>query len=73
MKVFLPTRVQQLRKENMWTQHELAEKLNLSRSAIASWETGRREPDLRTMLKLASLFHVSLDYLVGFEKAQGRV
>ncbi len=70
MKVLLPVRVQQLRKENMWTQYELAERLDLSRSAIASWETGRREPDLKTILKLANLFHVSLDYLIGLEKEQ---
>ncbi|HZK18312.1 MAG TPA: helix-turn-helix transcriptional regulator [Clostridia bacterium] len=70
MKVLLPIRIQQLRKENMWTQYELAERLELSRSAIASWETGRREPDLKTILKLANLFHVTLDYLVGLEKEQ---
>lgn len=47
------------------TQAEVAEKLHISRTAYAGYESGRNEPDLKTLVKIADLYGVSLDYLAG--------
>nr|WP_216683050.1 helix-turn-helix transcriptional regulator [Enterococcus innesii] len=52
------------RKEFGLTQEELAEKLQVSRSAISNWEIGRNYPDIQTLISLAKTFNVSLDYLL---------
>lgn len=52
------------RKEFGLTQEELAEKLQVSRSAISNWEIGRNYPDIQTLISLAKTFDVSLDYLL---------
>ena len=51
-----------LRKNNHWTQAELAEKLNYSDKAISKWERGESSPDPEIMLKLSELFYVRIDY-----------
>ena len=53
-----------LRKSKKWTQAELAFQLNYSDKAISKWETGETTPDIDTLLTLANLYNVSLDYLV---------
>jgi len=55
-----------LRKSRGLTQTQLAERLNLSQSQIKNWETDRFQPDLETLISIASFFNVSLDVLVGF-------
>lgn len=57
------------RKERGWTQQELAEKLNLSRSTISSWETGRTYPDLEMIINLSDLFEITLDELLKGDRA----
>lgn len=57
--------LKELRKEKGLTQSKLAEKLGLSRSTIAMYETEGSEPDLATLLSIAKFFNVSIDYLVG--------
>lgn len=46
------------------SQDDLAEKVFLSRQAISRWENGETSPDLDTLVKLASIFEVTLDELV---------
>ena len=58
------TRIASLRRQAGMSQAELAEKLNLSPSTIGMYEQGRREPPLATLVRIAELFNVSLDYLV---------
>jgi transcriptional regulator with XRE-family HTH domain len=48
-----------------WTQEDVANKIGVARSTYANWESGKREPDLETAEKLADLFEVSIDYLMG--------
>jgi transcriptional regulator with XRE-family HTH domain len=64
MRIF-SQRIKELRKENGYTQRELATKLELTNSTVCDWETGRSEPDLETLKKIAQLFSVSTDYLLG--------
>lgn len=54
-----------LRKKHQLTQEQLAEKLSVSRNAIAKWESGAGLPDIENMKNLALFFGVSVDYLVG--------
>ena len=54
-----------LRKNKNVSQKELAEFLQMSQTAISHFETGRNEPDLKTVIKLADFFNCSTDYLLG--------
>lgn len=58
-------RLKELRNEKEMTQQELATKLNLGRTAIANYETGRTSPDIKTLRKMAIIFETSTDYLLG--------
>ncbi|MFC5701747.1 helix-turn-helix domain-containing protein [Cohnella faecalis] len=59
------TRIASLRDQRGWTQEELSSSLGISRAALSHYEKNRREPDADTLTKLADLFQVSIDYLVG--------
>jgi transcriptional regulator with XRE-family HTH domain len=54
-----------LRKQRNWTQEEVAQRLNMSRSQISKWENGELLPDLQSLEKLSELYNVSIDFLVG--------
>lgn len=56
-----------LRKLNTMTQEELAEKINVSRQAIAKWERGDTVPDLEKCKLLSEIFGVSLDDLANYD------
>ena len=62
-------RIASLRKLNGITQTELAEILSVSNSAISKWETGQGYPDINFLPKLASVFSVSIDFLLGDNNA----
>ena len=57
----------QLRKLRSMTQEDLADKLGVSRQAIAKWESGETIPDLEKCRILAELFGVSLADLANHE------
>ncbi|KYZ76081.1 XRE family transcriptional regulator [Anaerosporomusa subterranea] len=65
----LGDKIKQLRSK--LTQEELASILQVDRSTLASWEINRREPDIRTLCRLAALFKVSVDWLVGYTPDPG--
>lgn len=52
------------RKLKGWNQEQLAQKLNISPSAIGMYETNKRQPDNETTTKIANLFDVTTDYLL---------
>lgn len=58
-------RIIEARKENNLSQRDVAEKLKISKSTIASYESGRTEPDLETLGKLAKLYCHTTDYFLG--------
>lgn len=60
-------RLKELRGERGWYQKELAHELGVSRSTVASWESEASNgfPEARYLLKLATLFSVPIDYLLG--------
>ena len=57
-------RLKALRKEIGLTQIELGEKLNYGSTAIANYEAGRNQPSIPDLMKIASIFDVSMDYLL---------
>lgn len=57
----------QMRKMKQMTQEDIAEKVGVTRQAVAKWEAGETIPDLEKCRCLAELFDVSLDDLANFE------
>ncbi len=47
------------------SQEKLGNLVGVGRTAVAMWETDKSEPDNATLSKLAEVFHVSVDYLLG--------
>jgi transcriptional regulator with XRE-family HTH domain len=62
--MILADKISMLRKQNGWSQEELAEQLGISRQSVSKWESGNAIPDLDRVLKLGELFGVSTDYLL---------
>lgn len=60
-------KLKELQKEKNCTIKESAEQLNLPMSTYNNYLIGTREPDIKTLIKLADYFHTSIDYLVGRE------
>lgn len=54
-----------LRIEKKLTQKQVASQIGLAISAISSYESGSRYPSYDVLIKLACIFHVSTDYLLG--------
>ena len=57
--------IKKLRAQQGLSQAKLGELLNVSQQAVAKWEKAVAEPDLTTLVELANLFKVSVDYLIG--------
>ena len=53
------------RKKHQLTQAQLAEKLYVSKSAVAKWETGGGIPDRDNLKRLSEIFNISTDELHG--------
>jgi Predicted transcriptional regulators len=56
--------LKELRRKNDLTQEQLAEELNVSRQAIAKWESGAGLPDIENLKNISIFFHVSTDSLL---------
>ncbi len=61
-------KLQKLRKNNNYTQEELAEKLFVSRTAISKWETGRGYPNLESLQSISNIFEISINDLLSSEE-----
>ena len=57
--------IKSLRIENNLSRIQLADKLNVSVRLVSYWENGQRECDFDMLIKIADLFSVSIDYLLG--------
>lgn len=61
----LPTRMKNLRESRRIYQREIAETLGVTTRAYQFYESGRSEPNIKTLIAIADYFQVSIDYLVG--------
>ena len=62
-----------LRERNNLTQEELAKKVPVTREAVSKWETGRRIPDIETLIILSNIFNVSIESLLSGEESNNAV
>lgn len=58
-------KLKSLRIEKKLTQKQVADRIGLAISAVSSYESGSRYPSYDVLVKLARMFHVSTDYLLG--------
>lgn len=58
-------KLRNLRLEAGMTQAELAQRLNITKAVISYYELHERCPSPEVLIKLASIFHISTDYLLG--------
>ena len=58
-------RIKDLREDRDLTQTQISKQLNISQRAYSHFETGTRGIPTEILIKLADIFEVSLDYLVG--------
>lgn len=61
-------RLKDLRTEKGFDQSSICEALNIEQSTLSNYENGRRTPKPETLVKMAALFNVSVDYLLGNEE-----
>ena len=66
--VDLGLRLKELRKNAHMTQEAVARRVGVSKAMLSSYELESRSPSYEVLIKLASLFNVSTDYLLHIEK-----
>lgn len=57
--------LKELRRKHNYSQQQVADLLGISRQGYNNYELGNREPDQKTIVKLAEIFNVTTDYLLG--------
>lgn len=63
--MFLGQRIRHLRKENNLTQEELGKLINVTKVSICCYEKETRIPTLETLIALANVFKVDINYFIG--------
>lgn len=64
----LGLRIRELRTSFGWSQVELAEKLNVSKQTVSNWENDNIQPSIEMLVRVAKIFRVSTDYLLGLDE-----
>ncbi len=54
-----------LRKDSGYSQRDLAKLMKTSQRRVSHLERGETEPDIQTLIEIANLFDVTVDYLIG--------
>lgn len=58
-------RIKQLRKQNKWTQQDLANRLHVGKTTVSNYETGHSDPNIDMINQLSKVFGVSIGNLMG--------
>ena len=66
--VRIGTFLRELRKENGFTQEQLAERMGVARRTVSRWETGSNMPDMDVLIELADLYSVDLREILSGER-----
>jgi transcriptional regulator with XRE-family HTH domain len=70
----LSEKLREVRMEAGLTQEQAAEKLGVTRSAIARWETNKGIPDISNLIAISNYFHISLDEMIkGNEEVKEKI
>ena len=70
MTIYLSESIKRLRRENNLTQETLAEFLGVTFQSVSNWERGESYPDITILPEIASFFKVSIEELLGVNKAE---
>ncbi|MBZ2174299.1 helix-turn-helix domain-containing protein [Schnuerera sp. xch1] len=65
--------LKKLRKSHRYTQEQIADKIGVSRQAVAKWENGETIPDINNCIALSELYGVTLDDLVNYNEESDSV
>ena len=60
----LKDKLQLLRKQNGYSQEELADKLGIARQTLSKWENGQAVPELNNLISLSNLYGITIDRIV---------
>lgn len=71
MNISFGKKLKELRIEKKLTQQELSKIFNVSKTTICQWETHKQEANLDDVVKIATFFDVTTDYLLGLENEDG--
>lgn len=63
-------RLKKMRLQEGMTQQQLADRLGVTKSVVSYYELQARYPSPEVLMKLARIFHVSTDFLLGIEKKE---
>ena len=63
----LGTRIQAQRSATGWSQVELAKRLGVAKQTVSNWENENIQPSIEMLVRLAKLFNVTTDYLLGLD------
>lgn len=64
----LGQRIYELRTAFGWSQVELAKRLGVAKQTASNWENDNIQPSIEMLVRLAKLFNVTTDYLLGLEE-----
>ena len=66
----LNQRIRLLRQARNMSQVELANRLGVTKQSVSNWENDNIQPSIEMLLRLADVFSVSTDYLLGIEPGE---
>lgn len=66
----LGIRLRELRVSRGLNQIEFGEKLNVTKQSVSNWENGNIQPSIDMLIKIAEIYSVSTDYLLGLDMRQ---
>lgn len=72
-KSLINAKLRELRVKSGYTQHQIADILNIDRSTYTYYETGKTSPDITVLAKLSKIFNVSIDELFSYDDEIGEV
>ena len=64
----LGQRIGEMRAAFGWSQVELAKRLGVAKQTVSNWENDNIQPSIEMLVRLAKLFNVSTDYLLGLDE-----
>lgn len=59
--------IRYLRKREGYSQAHLARKLNIKQASVSNWESGKTNPDMKSLAQLAQIFAVPMEYFLSDE------
>lgn len=63
MIAMMKERIKRARRERGWSQAELARRMSVTQPSVAEWESGRKAPNMKNLVRLAKLLDVGFEWL----------